>query len=326
MALPRLPLRHFIALVCLVWAAGTLLDAPIGALPMVEADHVAFSVATWNVRAGRGAVPAQLGTSLFDMNTANCDDPLRPRNGWGVGFMQQFLEADIAQDPHVVAFAVQEAWGTCGAVRNIREYLGWPSSSPERGGVALITRYGIVGPWDVWQIEMRNVGSTEDRWIVGGNVCVTVDCTHTVYMWSTHLQAIVDAEWPQHVGRVVDWLSRKPLPHIFMGDLNIWQNDRWSPATKCGSPTPAMAYALGRISAAGYVDAWSATQVGEGWTATVPRAGCGVDGGAGPYKRIDYVWSKGLQPVASARIGVVPAGTPSPLDHFGVKAQFVVPH
>lgn len=332
MALPRLPVYRSILLLLLFWPAATLPGGATGALPEVPDEQVRFAVATWNVRSGHGAVPAQTPAQTlaqlsapFDMNTTNCRDPLRPRNAWGVGFMQRFLDADLKHDPRVVALAVQEAWGACASVQNIKSHLGWAQASPERGGVGLIARYGIVGPWDVWQIEFRNVGSTEDRWIVGASVCVTPDCTSTVYMWSTHLSPITDAEWPRHVGRVLDWLERKPLPHLFMGDLNVWQSDRWSPATWCGNPTPAMAGALERIIASGYTDAWSATQAGEGWTATIPRAGCGVDRATGPFKRIDYIWSKGLQAVNSTRIGVVPPGMPSPSDHFGVKAVFVWP-
>jgi hypothetical protein len=314
-----LPLKRFIYPA----AVAVFLFWPIGGLPVEQDESVRFAVATWNVRSGYGAAAAEPGMP-FDMNTSNCTDPLRPRNAWGIGFPQQFLEAEIRNDPRVVALALQEAWGSCGNARNIGNLLQWPATSPERAGVALIARYGIVGPWDMWQLEIKNVGAAEDRWVIGGNVCVTPDCTSTAYMWSTHLAPLTDTEWPQHVDRLLDFLARKPLPHLFMGDLNIWQNDQWSPATSCGNPTGPMAEALDHIVRRGYVDAWGATQQGEGWTATVPRSGCGVDRAAGPYKRIDYIWSKGLQPVTTMRVGVVAPGAPSPSDHFGVKAQFVV--
>jgi endonuclease/exonuclease/phosphatase family metal-dependent hydrolase len=283
-----------------------------------------FAVATWNIRSGYGAHSTPSGQP-FAANTANCTDAALPRNAWGVGLVQQFLEADVRQDLQVVALGLQEAWGACGNVRNVAALLQWGTVSPERGGIGLIARHGILGPWETWQVEFRNVaGAPEDRWIVGGNVCIAVDCTRTVYMWTTHLAATIDAAWPMHVGKVLDWIERKPLPHLFMGDLNIWQNDQWSPQTNCGRATPPMAEALTRIILAGYVDAWAATQTNEGWTATLARSGCGPGRNGGAYKRIDYIWSKGLATLATARIGVVPGGAPAPSDHVGVKALFAV--
>jgi hypothetical protein len=107
-----------------------------------------------------------------------------------------------------------------------------------------------------------------------------------------------------------------------MGDLNIWENNQWSPATNCGRPTQNMAAGLAAIARAGYRDAWLATQTGEGWTAALSRPGCGPARNGGAYKRVDYIWSKGLDAIRTTRIGVVADGTPAPSDHFGVKAEF----
>src|SRR5688500_4747992 len=139
----KAPIGHVTLLVFLFW--------PIAADSIAGGAQVRFAVATWNVRSGHGAAPAQPNPP-FDMNSPHCEDPLRPRNAWGVGFMQQFLQADVSRDPLAVALAVQEAWGTCGSVKNIAAQLGWRYPSPERAGVGLIARYGIVGPWDSWQI------------------------------------------------------------------------------------------------------------------------------------------------------------------------------
>lgn len=289
---------------------------------LLRAQSPSFSVATWNLRGGHG-VTLPGGPAPFDMNSANCDDPLRPRNAWGLGLPQRVLDDAIAADPSVIALGVQEAWGACGNVRNVAARLGWTARSPERGGVGLIARHGIVGTWEAWQIEFRGVaGAPEDRWIVGANVCVTVDCTATVYVWVTHLSATIDEEWPGHAGKVIDWLSRRNEPHVLAGDFNIWQNDRWSPATNCGRATPPMAVALARLAAAGYTDAWTVARSGEGWTSTVGRTGCGADAAGSAYKRVDYVWSKGLEVAAAARFGMVPGGDPAPSDHLGVKATF----
>jgi hypothetical protein len=313
---PRLSLFLFTLTLFLIYPAST----PHGA-----STPATFAVATWNVHTGRGAVMSPSGAP-FDMSTADCTDPARPKNAWGTGFFQEVLNADVAQDPAMVALGVQEAWGTCASVANIKAVLQWKAASPERGGIGLIARYGIIGPWDTWQIAIRNVaGATEDRWVVGGNVCVDPDCIRTVYMWTTHLQATTDEEWPQHVGRVLDVLSNQPLPHLFMGDINAWQNDQWSPRTNCGSSTAKMAEAITAIIRADYRDAWAATQRGEGWTATVDRPGCGAMRNGGAYKRVDYIWTRGLQPLSTTRIGVADPGAAAASDHVGVKAVIFAP-
>jgi hypothetical protein len=86
-----------------------------------------------------------------------------------------------------------------------------------------------------------------------------------------------------------------------------------------------MAEAITNIIRADYHDAWAATQRGEGWTATVSRQGCGRDRNGGAYKRIDYIWARGLQALSTTRIGVVDPGAPAPSDHYGVKAVFFAP-
>jgi hypothetical protein len=281
-----------------------------------------FAVATWNIRSGYGAVVP--GTPApFDMNTANCDDPARPRNAWGSGLPQRVLREAI--DESVIALGLQEAWGTCGNLRNVAAELGWAARSPERGGVGLIARYGVLGPWEAWQVEFRGVaGAPEDRWIVGGAVCITPDCTSAISVWTTHLSATVDAEWPYHAGKVLDWLSRRRVPHVLLGDFNIWQNDQWSPVTQCGRATAPMAVALTSLAAAGYVDAWAASQPGEGWTATLGRARCGETAGGTAFKRVDYIWVRDLAVVGTSRFGVALPGQPAASDHAGVKATLVL--
>jgi endonuclease/exonuclease/phosphatase family metal-dependent hydrolase len=273
------------------------------------------------VRSGNGVPGLLPGASIAD--TTNCSDALRPRNAWGTGMTQRVLESEIRDDADVVALGVQEAWGSCGNVRNIASLLGW-TASPERGGLGLITRYGVVGAYEWHQIEFRSAGAPEDRWIVGANVCTAPDCVETMYIWNTHLAATTDDQWVAHVGKLLEWLRRRPTPHLFVGDLNIWENDRWSPQTNCGLATPAMSAALASIRLAGYVDAWAATQPTPGWTATLSRPRCGPDGDGGAYKRVDYIWLKGVEAVSSTRFGVVPGGTDAPSDHYGVKARLAV--
>jgi endonuclease/exonuclease/phosphatase family metal-dependent hydrolase len=282
-------------------------------------------VATWNIRSGHG-VSGLLGNAPFDMNTKNCADASLPRNSWGVGFTQRFLQSEVGSDAEVVALGLQEAWGACGNVRNIAALLGWKAYTPERNGVGMIARHGIAGAWDHVRIDTKGIdGAKEDRWLVGGRICLVADCGQTMYMWTTHLAPATETGWPAHVGRMLAWLADKPRPHLFMGDLNLWQNDRWSPRTRCGDPTPSMGPALEKIVHAGYIDAWAATQQGPGWTGMTSRRGCGTDRNGGVYKRIDYIWSIGVRPIATTRLGIVPPGAPAPSDHLGLKAQFPLP-
>jgi hypothetical protein len=282
------------------------------------------SVATWNIRAGYGTLGLRPNPP-FDADTKNCTDPARPQNAWGTGFSKRFVQADVGADADVIALGLQEAWGDCGNVKNIAALLGWKAFVPERNGVGMVARFGIEGGWDTWKIESRGVaGATEDRWIVGGNVCADAGCTRTVHVWATHLAPAADREWPAHVARALALLADKKEPHLFVGDFNLWQNDRWSPQTPCGTATPAMATALALFPRAGYVDAWAATQSGPGWTGMVSRRGCGAGKNGGVFKRIDYIWSKGLRPLSATRIGVVEPGAPGPSDHMGLKAQFAL--
>ena len=85
------------------------------------------------------------------------------------------------------------------------------------------------------------------------------------------------------------------------------------------------------IIKAGFTDAWAATQSGPGWTGMTsrkaPRGGvyCGEQSNGTPYKRIDYVLTKGLKPVATELFAFTGAGTPHPSDHLGLKATLELP-
>jgi endonuclease/exonuclease/phosphatase family metal-dependent hydrolase len=208
---------------------------------------------------------------------------------------------------------------------------GWKASSPGRAGVNLFARHGIVGPWQEFQIEKKGVGGMrEDRWLVGAEVCVTADCQRTAHVWTTHLAPADDGQWPAHVQKVLDYLATKPQPQILMGDLNLWKWDRWSPRVTCGAATRPMADAYDRIVRSGYVDAWATTETGPGWTGMTSRRAphgntyCGEHHDGTPFKRIDYVFAKGLQAVDTELFGMTGAGTPHPSDHAGVKASLAL--
>jgi hypothetical protein len=92
-----------------------------------------------------------------------------------------------------------------------------------------------------------------------------------------------------------------------------------------------MAAAYDRIIAAGYIDAWAATQTGPGWSGMTsrkaPRGGtyCGKNSDGTPYKRIDYVLTKGVKPIATELFGFVGPGRWHPSDHLGLKATLEMP-
>jgi hypothetical protein len=292
---------------------------------------VTFKVATWNLRGGSG-IEGYVKPAGFESSTGNCTDPARPRNAWGVGFLQPFVTKHVAGDPDVIAFGTQEGWGCARSEKVAPLLTGWKKWTWGRSGVNLFTRYGIVGEWAEFQIEKAGVGGMkEHRWLLGGNVCLVADCSRTAYIFTTHLAPAANRDWPAHVQKVLDYLATKPQPQVLMGDLNLWKDDRWSPKVRCGAATPEMTVAYHNIIKTGFVDAWAATQSGPGWTGMTsrkaPRGGvyCGEKSDGTPYKRIDYVLTKGVKPVATELFAFTGAGTPHPSDHLGLKATLVMP-
>jgi endonuclease/exonuclease/phosphatase family metal-dependent hydrolase len=292
-----------------------------------------FKVATWNVRGGSGEKGWTKTPPPFESDTGNCTDPTQPLNAWGVGFTQQFITEQVANDPAVVAFGAQEAWG-CAEPDHVAALLtGWKSYDEGRAGVGLFARYGITGTWDKFQIEENGVrGMPEDRFLIGANVCLDAGCRRTAYIYSTHLAPATDAEWPAHVKKVLGFLNTRPAPQILVGDLNLWIWDQWSPRVHCGAATRPMAAAYGMIAASGFVDAWAATRRGPGWTGMTSRRApsgwppyCGRRSTGTPFKRIDYVWTRGLKPVSSELFGFTGPGRAHPSDHLGLKATIEVP-
>lgn len=258
------------------------------------------------------------GSHAFDHTTLNCTDSARPMNAWGVGLPQQELRK-IAVDGSVVALAVQEAWN-CGSPKQINQVLGFKTITREQQGVALAARYGFHGEPIYFRIDVPN-----DRWMIGGDVCLDASCRRTVTMFSTHFGGKGDADNPIQAQAALDFLGRQHLPHLFMGDLNLQQVDRWNPRTKCtADDAPGNLDALGRIARAGYVDAWRATEAGEGWTGMASRHGCGLPEG-NLYKRIDYVFLRGLTPVSTVRFARAEPGADAPSDHAGLMAEVAIP-
>jgi exonuclease III len=252
-------------------------------------------------------------------DTLNCTDRTKPLNAWGIGLPQRELKR-IKADPAIVAIAVQEAWN-CGKPENLNSVLGFKTATRERNGVALIARHGLAGP----ETAQRIGGGGYDSWIVGGLVCLDANCSTTLPIFSTHWGAKDRKEWPIQAQHVIDFLKTQSRPHLFAGDLNIFRIDRWNPKVPCtNNDDVGRTDAIELLEHAGYIDAWKATQPGEGWTGMTSRPGCGSPVG-NLFKRIDYVYSKQLRVVSTTQFARPKPGTDAPSDHVGLIAELAFP-
>lgn len=268
-----------------------------------------FKVGTWNIRSGMGI--RGFATTSWSSDTLNCSDTAKPLNAWGIGLPQTEL-ARIRDDQTIVAFAVQEAWN-CGNPSNINSVLGFHTISREVNGTALAARYGFASPPTYTKI------SGED-WLVGGAVCLNASCSTSMPMFSAHWTP-PNNQFGAVAQATLDALRSQPTPHILMGDLNVYRIDQWNPDVPCTGPDVAGRIdAIQRVEAAGYEDAWKATQGSEGWTGMASRNGCGIPNGS-LFKRIDYVYTKGLRAVSTTRLARAPAGGDSPSDHVMLIAE-----
>jgi hypothetical protein len=271
-----------------------------------------FKVATWNIRSGMGI--RGFATTSWSSDTINCTDRSQPVNAWGMGLPQAELEK-VRADPAVVAMALQEAWN-CGSPTNVNGVLGFKTISRELNGTALIARFGFSGA-----IKYQQFDAKAGQWLIGGDVCLDAACTSTLPMFSAHFGDTTDDEIPNQAQRVMDMLAATAPVRLFMGDLNVFKIDTWNPKVPCtGDDSPGRVRTISLIEGAGYIDAWKATQNGEGWTGQATRAGCGIPVG-NLYKRIDYVYSIGLRTIATERFGRAAPGADSPSDHVGLIAQ-----
>jgi endonuclease/exonuclease/phosphatase family metal-dependent hydrolase len=145
-------------------------------------------------------------------------------------------------------------------------------------------------------------------------------CSSSVPAFSTHWTPPGDA-FGAVAQRAIEVLTSQPAAHVLLGDLNVYRIDAWNPAVPCtGSNAAARIETIERMEAAGYADAWKATQGGEGWTGMATRAGCGVPNG-NLYKRIDYVYTTGLRAIATTRLARAAPGADAPSDHVILVAQ-----
>lgn len=247
-------------------------------------------------------------TTSWSSDTLNCTDRSQPLNAWGMGLPQAELEK-IRSDPKIVAMAIQEAWN-CGNPGNVNSILGFKTASREVDGTALLARYGFSKAVQYRQLN-RSV------WLVSGDVCLDPACTTTLPMASTHW----GGDLPAAAQQTIEFMATRPVPHLLMGDLNVYRIDTWNPSVRCtGNQRAPHLAAIATLENAGYTDAWKATQSSEGWTGMATRNGCGEPNG-NLFKRIDYVYAKGVQVVSTARFARAAPGGDSPSDHVGLIAE-----
>src|SRR5438067_6025376 len=133
------------------WAVPLALSVAVSTcLDVTIASAQAIKIAHRNIKSGTGMDGFSTGANIFNGNDTTCTT-----NAWGVGYVQQFLNTYVKNDPAVVALVVNEAWGSsCAQPKNhlVGEVLtGWHyptntgTSTGEHDGVSIIARYGFVG-------------------------------------------------------------------------------------------------------------------------------------------------------------------------------------
>lgn len=296
--------------------------------PVHAQQAPSFRVAFYNVQSGLGE-PGLSSRHVLFTKDANCADPTRPLNAWGVGFVQQHLRTALA-DPTVVALGLAEAWA-CASPSNIRRTLGWTSNTTERNGTAVVARYGFSGAEEWVQLDTslnHNPGDT--MWVLRIPVCLDPSCSASIDLFTTHWFAEATAtismatmreSYDRQAAGTSAFLQRTANgSHVLIGDLNTWEGS----APVCGQD-PVNA-GLNRLRDAGYVDAWPLIHgSAEGFTGMTNRPRCGIPEGY-VWKRPDYMWSPSyLLPKSISRFGIVPAGEAAPSDHYGLLAEFPWP-
>jgi len=289
----------------------------------VPADGTAaatFKVAFYNIQSGIGA-EALAGRPATFVQTINCDRGKGPVNAWGIGLVQKELETKIKNDERVVALGLAEAWN-CASPKQVRQVLGWKADSDEHNGTTIVARYGFANVEWLQLDTSRNQNPKDEMWVVHGSVCLTAACERHINVYATHWSGTgpqgrdtSDRQAQQSIA----FMDRSSGPRILVGDLNVFEGT----ATVCRQRPNNRS--LQWLRSAGYIDAWAALYGDrEGFTGMVNRAGCGVPEGY-VWKRIDYAWSRGFEPIHMTRFGMAPPGEGAPSDHYGIIAEYAQP-
>lgn len=214
----------------------------------------------------------------------------------------------MRDDPDVVALTLNEAW-TCATPSAIRSLLGgswtvvpWPNTAPERGGVAILVKYGTAGAAED-RVFTKCSSGAEERRVLRVPIYVDAAKTQVVQLYATHLtgcQAEVN-ELRAFMG------ERAGEPQLLLGDFNIRSDQDYA--------------MFGAWAGSGLVDVWPLFHTSEGETATWNTSFGSPTGNL--YKRIDYAWTRNLTPTAIARFNH--NGTPGVCkesDHAGLVVTF----
>ena len=316
-----MPLRTFGVLTVAVLVAATASRTNPGAQ-----SPTSFKIAFYNVQGGKGELPLPGRSCAFTENN-NCTDPSQPLNAWGKGVMQAELKAKLGNDASVVALGVAEAW-ICATPANIQQALGWAARSSARNGVAIIARYGFAGPEQWLQLDTSlNESPTDTMWVLKVPVCLNGACTESVMTYTAHWygKTTIDADsyrsYERQAEQTIEFVDALPAsqPRVVIGDLNVFE-DRQIVCLQFPVNQPVQ-----MLRDAGYLDAWNAVHgLATGYTGMWNRPGCGTPEG-NLWKRLDFSWSKWLNPISMTRFGMVTPGECAPSDHAGILVEYQRP-
>ena len=284
-----------------------------------------FKIAYYNIQGGKGEQPLP-GRSCSFAENSNCTDTSQPMNAWGKGVVQAELRAKVGSDPSVVALGLGESW-TCGSPSAVRAALGWAAVSTSRNGVAIVARYGFAGPEQWLQLDTsRNENPSDTMWVLKVPVCLNASCTASVLTFTAHWfgRTLIDADsygaYERQAEQTIEFVnSVGSQPWVLVGDLNVFEG-----TTLMCSQFP-LNKPVQMMRDAGFIDAWNAVHgLADGNTGMWNRPGCGTPEG-NLWKRLDFAWSKGINPVGMTRFGMVTPGECAPSDHAGIIAQYALP-
>ena len=284
-----------------------------------------FKIAYYNIQGGKGEQPLP-GRSCSFVESNNCTDPSQPMNAWGKGIVQAELKAKVGGDPSVVALALAESW-ICGSPSAVRAALGWAAVSTSRNGVAMVARYGFAGPEQWLQLDTSlNENPADSMWVLKVPVCLNASCTTSVLAFTAHWfgRTVVDADsyaaYEKQAEQTIGFVnSVGSQPWVLVGDLNVFEG-----TTLMCSQFP-LNKPVQMMRDAGFIDAWNAVHgQADGNTGMWNRPGCGTPEG-NLWKRLDFAWSKGINPIGMTRFGMVTPGECAPSDHAGIITQYALP-
>jgi len=162
----------------------------------------------------------------------------------------------------------------------------------------------VAGPEEWVQLDTSgNINPADMKWVLRTPVCLDAGCSRSLMTYTVHMypEAATDAGdyavAARQASQALSFLRVRSgdQPHAILGDFNALEGT----ATICTQKPQNEPVEMFRT--AGYLDAWPAIH-GEtdGSTGMWNRVKCGVPEG-NLFKRIDYSWSKALNPIAMAR-------------------------